>query len=178
MSERAEASNSEETDGTVPDEISHLVGHSGHLLRRSYQIFISIFESSFSQMGVSPVEYMILGTLEALGTLDMSSVAGSAAIDNASCFRVVGRLEDRGLVETCRGDKDQRRRLVGLTARGRTIMPSLHKCAAMVEARMFERLTAQERGDFAASMKAFATRNNCLSRAPFRAPARTEKGDG
>lgn len=164
------------TKTELPISLKDSFKHPGNLIRRSHQIFASVFEDEFGVHDISPVQYMVLKSLSELGALDHKSISGLAATDKASCTRLVARLEDKGLLISTVDSQDQRRKLVKLTRKTRELLPLLDACADRVEARLMERLERDERAEFLRALQVFTATNNALSRAPHNTDALNEQG--
>jgi DNA-binding MarR family transcriptional regulator len=63
-----------------------------------------------------------LRQLERCGTLTSGELASEVALSQATVTGILDRLESRGLVRRRRDERDKRRVLVGITARGRQLV--------------------------------------------------------
>ncbi|MEM8987931.1 MAG: MarR family winged helix-turn-helix transcriptional regulator [Pseudomonadota bacterium] len=154
----------------MTNKLDDVFVHPGHLIRRAHQIHMSLFEDEFAVYDISPVQYVILRTVEALDEVDLSTAAGIAAVDKPSCTRFVSRLVERGLVSMSSDKADQRRKLLRLTSKGRNLLPALNACSDNLEERMMERLSPDRRRRLIDLLVEFASLNNDLSRAPHKTP--------
>ena len=151
-------------------KLSDIFVHPGHLIRRSHQIYMSVFEEEFSAHNISPVQFVLLIVISALEETDLKTASGIAAIDKASCTRATTRLIERDLIKLVPDALDQRRKLVKLTRTGQTLLPELFECAGGVEKRLLQALAQNERSEFIDRLAHFVKANNKLSRAPQKWP--------
>lgn len=110
----------------------------------------------------SPAEYRpsaeasaILEHLAGAGPLTVTEAAAHFGRSQAATSELLDRLQERGLVERIRDERDQRRHLVWLTERGRALTAELHRVLdpERLDA-AFARLPAAERSDLVAGMRA------------------------
>ena len=147
-----------------------LISHPGHLVRRSYQIFMSVFEEEMAGLGLNPVQFIILGVLEVHPGIDQTRLGGLAAIDKSSCGRSVEKLAQRQLLSVHLGREDRRQRELHLTDKGRALLLEAIPGARRIRKRLLAALSAPQQADFLSSLAAFVDANNASSRAPFSAP--------
>ncbi len=95
-----------------------LSGQVGFNLRRANQRHVAIFAKHVQ--GLTPTQFAVLARLAELGALSQNKLGRLTAMDSATIKGVVGRLRDKGLVETYPDQSDQRLRLIALTAQGRS----------------------------------------------------------
>lgn len=145
-----------------------MVQHPAHLIRRTFQIFLSAFDADLGETKLTPVQWMILATLYSFPGIDMTRLAGLAAVDKTSCGRAVSKLADDGLVKVSADRKDGRQKRLSATADGqRMVIGALPRVRRMRD-RILGGLNEQERGQFLSILKVFVTKNNEQSRAPYR----------
>ena len=101
----------------------------GFRLRLALQRHTAIF---FFHMGIglTQTQYAVLARLWESGESSQNELGRSAAIDSATIWGVVQRLQAAGLVATKAHPSDKRRRMVNLTGLGRATVN-----AAIVKAR-------------------------------------------
>jgi DNA-binding MarR family transcriptional regulator len=97
--------------------------------------------------GVSiPVsEAHALSLLATEGALSQSDLGGHLGLTKSTVSRLVGQLEQRGLVERRIGERDARRRLVALTGRGQDMAADIAELRRSRLARLFERIPERDR---------------------------------
>lgn len=99
-----------------------LTEHPAHLIRRSYQIFLCCFDEVMAGLDLSPVFWIILGTVYSYPDLSVTEVARRAAVDKASCGRAASALEKRGLMRVIQSVKDGRQKVLNLTPSGEAVV--------------------------------------------------------
>ena len=144
-----------------------LISHPGHLVRRSYQIFMSVFEEEMAGLTLTPVQFIILAVLEVHPGIDQTRLGGLAAIDKSSCGRSVEKLAQRKLLSVHLGREDRRQRELYLTDKGRALLLEAIPGARRIRKRLLAALTATQQAEFLSSLAAFVDANNEASRAPF-----------
>jgi MarR family transcriptional regulator, lower aerobic nicotinate degradation pathway regulator len=82
--------------------------HPAHLIRRCYQIFLSMFGEMGNDMDLTPARWIAVATIHAFPGLSMTELSQLAGIDKVSCGRTVKYLESKGYVEI-RGNEDDYR---------------------------------------------------------------------
>jgi len=103
---------------TVPREDYALDEQIGFRLRLALQRHTAIFFAHMD-VGLTQTQYAVLARLWELGESSQNELGRSAAIDSATIWGVVQRLQTAGLVATKAHPSDKRRRMVSLTRLGR-----------------------------------------------------------
>ncbi|MEL6640720.1 MAG: MarR family transcriptional regulator [Pseudomonadota bacterium] len=93
-----------------------LTGQVGYNLRRANQRHVAIFTKHVQ--GLTPTQFAVLARLKESGALSQNKLGRLTAMDSATIKGVVGRLRDKGLVESFADQSDQRLRLITLTPQG------------------------------------------------------------
>jgi DNA-binding MarR family transcriptional regulator len=99
---------------------------------------------SWLKGSLSLIHLHVLTVLEADGPLPMSRLADTLDVSVASTTGIVGRMEERGLVERSHGAADRRVVLVRPTAAGIAIFQDMTEHRRQQLATLFERLTHDE----------------------------------
>lgn len=107
-----------EISGTVTREDYALDEQIGFRLRLALQRHTAIFFSHMD-VGLTQTQYAVLARLWEFGESSQNELGRSAAIDSATIWGVVQRLQTAGLVTTKAHPSDKRRRMVSLTPLGR-----------------------------------------------------------
>lgn len=91
-----------------------------HRMRRLSDAFVESCGAWLAQQGViaPPRSVSTLRLLAAESPLSVTEVAARIRLSHPFIVRTLGELEQLGLVEVSRDDKDRRRRLVALTGKG------------------------------------------------------------
>jgi DNA-binding MarR family transcriptional regulator len=93
---------------------------------------------------LSPSQSSALATIERHGPLTPSELAGREQVKRPTATRIIGGLEDAGLVERTPDPSDGRSALIGATAAGRTLVRRLRTRKTAYLARRVEGLAAEE----------------------------------
>jgi DNA-binding MarR family transcriptional regulator len=99
---------------------------------------------SWLKGSLSLIHLHVLTVLEADGPLPMSRLADTLDVSVASATGIIGRMEERGLVERTHGAADRRVVLVSTTAAGIAIFRDMTEHRREQLAILFERLTHDE----------------------------------
>lgn len=104
---------------------------------------INVFRS-WLKGSLSLIHLHVLTVLEADGALPMSHLAETLDVSVASATGIVGRMEERGLVERSHGETDRRVVLVRPTEAGIAIFRDMTEHRRQSLAHLFTRLTDAE----------------------------------
>jgi DNA-binding MarR family transcriptional regulator len=104
---------------------------------------INVFRS-WLKGSLSLIHLHVLTVLEADGAMSMSRLAETLDVSVASATGIVGRMEERGLVERTHGEKDRRVVLVRPTEAGIAIFRDMTEHRRQALAHLFTRLTDDE----------------------------------
>jgi DNA-binding MarR family transcriptional regulator len=104
---------------------------------------INVFRS-WLKGSLSLIHLHVLTVLEADGAMPMSRLAETLDVSVASTTGIVGRMEERGLVERTHGEKDRRVVLVRTTEAGIAIFRDMTEHRRVMLAHLFTRLTDDE----------------------------------
>lgn len=116
----------------------------GFRLRLALQRHTAIFFAHMD-VGLTQTQYAVLARLWEVGESSQNELGRSAAIDSATIWGVVQRLQTAGLVATKAHPSDKRRRMVSLTERGRETMDTAITKARRSNEETLAPLTATER---------------------------------
>jgi DNA-binding MarR family transcriptional regulator len=149
---------------------SPLFGRPGFLIRRLHQIHGSLFAEETSEFNITPVQYSLLTTLEALGEIDQNTLAIEIGLERSSVAEVIPRLHARGLVNRKQAAHDKRLRLVRLSAQGRRLVAEMAPAVQRAHDRTIEHLSSVERDFFMLQMIRLVEANNERTVVPLRLP--------
>tara|TARA_R110002126_G_scaffold10593_7_gene48716 strand:- start:1523 stop:1969 length:447 start_codon:yes stop_codon:yes gene_type:complete len=116
----------------------------GFRLRLALQRHTAIFFAHMD-VGLTQTQFAVLVRLWESGECSQNELGRSAAIDSATIWGVVQRLQSAGLVATRAHRSDKRRRMVDLTALGRKTVDSAIAKAQRSNEETLAPLTAAER---------------------------------
>ncbi|UJW77057.1 MarR family winged helix-turn-helix transcriptional regulator [Rhizobium sp. SL42] len=88
------------------------------LLREATRKVSTIYDDALSPLGVNVAQFSLLRRIERLQPVSLSDLARSVQLDRSTIGRNVRVIERMGLLETRRGDLDQREAMIRLTGAG------------------------------------------------------------
>lgn len=116
----------------------------GFLIRRLHQIHTALFNEECGHLGITPIMYSVLSTLEKTGPVDQTTLANAVAIDTTNMTDVLERLRKHGYVRRRTSTRDRRIRLTSLTDEGRALLDQADARAERAHVRTIEDLTPGE----------------------------------
>jgi DNA-binding MarR family transcriptional regulator len=138
----------------------------GHAIRRLQQISTGIFHQEMQDLGITPVQYSALQTVQDQPGIDQRTLANLIALDASTTAGVVDRLEARGLLARSASPTDRRVRLLSLTAEGEAMLAQVLPAMLRVQDMILAPLPPDQREDFMRMLRQLITANNEFSRAP------------
>jgi MarR family transcriptional regulator, lower aerobic nicotinate degradation pathway regulator len=97
----------------------------GHLLRRASQRHTALFARRFAAFDLTPLQFAVLMKLREAGPLSQNLLGRLTAMDPNTVQGVILRLLRRRLVTRSGSPEDKRRKLLALTADGRSLAEKL-----------------------------------------------------
>lgn len=169
-------SDNEENDADQPasklekrsDLYDEMVAHPAHLIRRSYQIFQAGFDEYMAMVGITPVQWIILVTVYSFPGIDMTRLAGLAAVDKTSCGRAVAKLVQRGFLQVSPIVEDLRQKRLSVTPQGDEAIQQTRPGVGLLRERLLGVFSPEEQENLLEALQTFVNKNNELSRAPQR----------
>jgi DNA-binding MarR family transcriptional regulator len=125
-----------------------LMSRPGFLIRRLYQIHVSIFVEECAAEAITPVQHSVLATLDQSGAIDQATLSRAVALDRTSVADIVTRLERRQLLKRHISPNDRRMVLSELTNQGRALLTRLETASARAHERTISALPERERALF------------------------------
>lgn len=119
-----------------------LSGQVGYNLRRANQRHVAIFAKHVQ--GLTTTQFAVLARLHESGALSQNKLGRLTAMDSATIKGVVGRLRDKGLVQSSTDQSDQRLRLIALTEQGRAAFDTALGQALKARSETLETLSEDE----------------------------------
>jgi DNA-binding MarR family transcriptional regulator len=107
----------------------------GYLVRYAHRAFVKALASELAPHSISPAEWAVFRVLWENDGHSQVELARRMRIEKASLTGVLRGMERRGLLKRARDDKDKRRAILTLTAKGRALRGSLVACATRVNRR-------------------------------------------
>lgn len=152
----------------LPNMLSSFSGLPGHLLRRCHQIAVAIFLDECSVYDLTPLQFAVLIVLSEQGSQDQVTLGGEIALDRTTITVVVRNLEERGLIVRDKSGRDQRSKIVSITAQGQALLNEVLPVVHQTQERIMAPLTPEESVQLLKLLEKMAEGNNELSRAPVR----------
>jgi MarR family transcriptional regulator, lower aerobic nicotinate degradation pathway regulator len=125
-----------------------LMSRPGFLIRRLYQIHVSIFVEECAAEAITPVQHSVLATLDQSGAIDQATLSRAVALDRTSVADIVTRLERRRLLKRYVSPNDRRMVLSELTNQGRALLGRLEAASTRAHERTISALPEKERALF------------------------------
>ena len=145
-------------EGIDQDEPFDLYETPGHIVRRLYQIVVSLCCEQWGDLNVTPVQY---------GALLAIRKHPGIAFDRSTTGSVVEHLERRGLISRRVSRRDRRNKELFLTQAGADLARAAQPIAWDIQDRLLQPLKKRERETFVRLLKILVEANNDLSRAPL-----------
>jgi DNA-binding MarR family transcriptional regulator len=118
----------------------------GHLLRRANQRHAALFARRFAVFDLTPLQFAVLMKLHEAGPLSQNLLGRETAMDPNTVQGVILRLLRRRLVTRSSSADDKRRKVLALTADGRSLAERLvEEGRAITEETLAPLSTAQRR---------------------------------
>lgn len=117
----------------------------GHQLSTAANVVREATAAALAPLALVPREYGVLATLGAEGAMSQRALGARGRIDRTTMVAIVDRLEEGGLVTREADPEDRRAHVVGLTARGRTVLARAQRLVTEVEARLLAPVRAADR---------------------------------
>jgi DNA-binding MarR family transcriptional regulator len=142
------ATRSKATASTNKWRTKTLMSRPGFLIRRLYQIHVSIFVEECAAETITPVQYSVLASLNQSGAIDQATLSSAVALDRTSVADIVSRLERRKLLKRRVSPDDRRMVLSELTKQGRALLKRLNAAAVRAHERTISSLPEEEKRFF------------------------------
>jgi DNA-binding MarR family transcriptional regulator len=150
----------------------HVDSQPGHLIRRLHQIAVGLFVQETESLGVTPMQYAALQTVQQAPGMDQRTLARAIALDASTTGGVVDRLEARQLIERRTSPSDRRVRLLQITPQGDALLDTITPLMLQAQQRILAPLSPDQREAFMEMLGILIDSNSDHSRAPA-GPRRT-----
>jgi DNA-binding MarR family transcriptional regulator len=97
----------------------------GYLVKRSHSLILDCLEPVFEAHGFTFVQYQVLAWLRDGIAVNPKDICTQFRHNSGALTRVIDQLEERGLLERSRRDRDRRKVELDLTPAGREVIESL-----------------------------------------------------
>jgi DNA-binding MarR family transcriptional regulator len=146
----------------------------GFMLRRAYQISVSIFLAEIDGVEVTTTQYGVLVILKKRDSLDQIGLSKLVGLDRSTTAIVVGKLETAGYVVRQDDPNDRRRKILALTPSGADALKRLSAPAERARLKVLSAFSASATKLFLALLKKFVNELNHIARAPTIDDAKAE----
>lgn len=160
---------------TAIERLHELYGRPGFLLRRTHQIFVSILETEFATLGLSPAQYAVMIAVNDRKPLAQGDLASLLGMNKVSISQVVQGLEREGWLTRQVDEVDKRQRLLTLTAEGRGILRRTRRLAEATYRAQMAPLNDGERDQLIGLLKRLVTDLEPHARTAFKPTLTTER---
>jgi DNA-binding MarR family transcriptional regulator len=138
-----------------PLDIGVLNGHLGYFIRRLQVWVFQDFIRTLAPVDIRPAQYSVLVVIAANPGLSQSDLADLLGIERARLVRLLDKLERRGLTQRLSSRTDRRSHALRLTPDGQKTLKRAKMLAALHEARLVEKLGADQRRSMIDVMRTF-----------------------
>ena len=97
----------------------------GYLVKRSHSLMLDVLEPVFEAHGFTFIQYQVLAWLRDGIAVNPKDICTQFRHNSGALTRVIDQLEERGLLERSRRDRDRRKVELDLTPAGREVIESL-----------------------------------------------------
>jgi DNA-binding MarR family transcriptional regulator len=150
----------------APTSRIHVDSQPGHLIRRLHQIAVGLFVQETDALGITPMQYAALQTVQQQPGMDQRTLARSIALDASTTGGVVDRLEARQLMERRTSAADRRVRLLHVTPAGDALLQQVTPMMLQAQQRILDPLSPRQREQFMALLGILVDSNQDHSRTP------------
>jgi DNA-binding MarR family transcriptional regulator len=126
----------------------------GYLIRRAQQLHTAYWNAEVRD--VTGPQYAVLAAVLAAGVATHAEIGSRASLDSSSTREIVGRLIDKGWLESVENARDRRSRPVRATAPATTAVRLLQEPVREVQRHVLQPLVADDRDRFVAWLRQVA----------------------
>lgn len=110
------------------------------MLREAARKVSALYDEALAPFGINIAQFSLLRRVERLQPVSLSDLARSAHLDRSTIGRNIKVIERLGLVQSGRGDLDQREALIALSEQGVDLLtkvgPVWDDCQSSMEAQL------------------------------------------
>ena len=117
----------------------------GLLLARLGQESVRRFRGALAPLDLSPQQFMVLKQLQAIRTASQADLAQALGLDNSNLAAVTAELNDAGLIERYRHERDRRRYVIELSPSGAEALAEADEAIADGEQQLLSALQPADR---------------------------------
>jgi DNA-binding MarR family transcriptional regulator len=126
-------------------DIGVLNDHLGYFIRRLQVWVFQDFIRTLAPIDIRPAQYSVLVVIAGNPGLSQSDLAALLGIERARLVRLLDKLDKRGLTRRLASRTDRRSHALRLTGDGQRVLKRAKMLAAVHEARLVDKLGAEQR---------------------------------
>lgn len=119
----------------------------GYLFRRAHQLATAAFNVVTKEHDITPVQMASLVSIKDNAGIDATRLSDMIRFDRTTIGHVIGRLEQKGLIERTEGSVDKRTKTLHITTKGVQLVDLLGGMTSEITDLIFAPLTSNERGE-------------------------------
>lgn len=117
----------------------------GYLFRRAHQLATAAFNVVTKEYDITPVQMASLVSIKDNAGIDATRLSDMIRFDRTTIGHVIGRLEQKGLIERAEGSVDKRTKTLHITKKGAQLLDVLGEMTPEISDVIFAPLTQGER---------------------------------
>jgi DNA-binding MarR family transcriptional regulator len=121
-----------------------LLDRPGFLIRRAHQLHVALFAHYCQGFEITPIQYSLLATLDALEQADQSRLAMEIGMDRTTTAGALKRLEARDLLKRMSLPSDRRAQFCVITPAGKALLAEMENLARTAHAQTIAALSPAE----------------------------------
>jgi len=137
LSRTADSLASPGAPGFVEDYLAYLLAHASHRISAE-------FHAEVASCGLSVLEWRVLASLAGGRTFSVGELSDLVLAQQSTLTKLLGRMEQQGLVQRRTGTRDRRQTAVSLTAQGQRLATPLLERARAHEARVLTEIGSDQ----------------------------------
>ena len=141
----------------------------GHLIRRCQQIAVAIFLDEFKTLGMKPVHYAALSTVQRHPGIDQRTLVNLIAVDRTTIGAILKSLEEKGFLRRETPRNNLRVKQLFIVPKGEDILDDARGLIETVQSRIMAPLAQDEQRQFLRLLSKLVDGNNEFSRVPLKA---------
>lgn len=117
----------------------------GHLLRKTYQRHLAIFQQQAADPNLTAVQFVTLCALRDNGPSSQTELVRLTAVDQGTIRGIIDRLRAREFISLATDPEDRRKVIASLTPAGARAISDMVPCAHRITELTLQNLNAAER---------------------------------
>lgn len=125
----------------------------GYLFRRAHQLATAAFNVVTKDYDITPVQMASLVSIRDNEGIDATRLSDMIRFDRTTIGHVIGRLEQKGLIERAEGSVDKRTKTLRITRKGSKLVDALAKMTPEISDVILAPLSERERKELLRILK-------------------------